>query len=107
VSAQAGGESQGFTVMEMLVVLALLGVMVGISAIALRPVEQSPEASLRVEGLRARGEAVRTGRPVWSPIPRAETADSTLPRERTLFLPDGSARGRTVDLLTGAPHEEE
>lgn len=79
--------NRGMTLVELLVVVALLGVVFGVSGLGLaslpEPVESAPLAELR----RARVEAIRLGAPV--------RVDSVL------FLPDGRAVGPRVDPLTG------
>lgn len=95
----------GVTLVELLVVLALLGVMLGVTTVAIvsldPPVGAERAAALR----RARAEAVRTGKPVRitgsSMTPGSDR--SPLPVQ-VLFLPDGSARGPGIDPLTGRPH---
>lgn len=94
------GEGVGFTLVEVLVVLALLGLIVGITGLAVASLEPPLESAGLVELRRARTEAVRTGRAVRHVFDR-----SPLPAQ-VLFLPDGSARGTGVDLLTGMPHAE-
>jgi prepilin-type N-terminal cleavage/methylation domain-containing protein len=78
---------RGVTLVELIVTLALLGVILGLSGVAIASLRPSPQARPRVELERARMEAIRTGRAV-----RADSA---------LFLPDGRAIGAGVDPLTG------
>lgn len=81
----------GVTLVELVVVLLVLGLLVGMSGLAvssLRPRAEAPrEAALR----RARAEAIRTGRSVW-------IVGDTAP---AVFLPDGRAIGSGLDPLTG------
>ncbi|HEV8265787.1 MAG TPA: prepilin-type N-terminal cleavage/methylation domain-containing protein [Gemmatimonadales bacterium] len=78
-----------FTLVEVIVVLAVLGVVLSVSGLALGSLRE-PRESVRVGELRrARAEAIRSGTP--------RTAHGIR------FLPDGSARGPGVDLLTGRP----
>ncbi len=77
---------RGFTLMEMLVVLALLGIMVGVSTLALARRPAPTRALMEVQ--EARIEAIKSGEP--------RTAHGVL------FLPDGRAIGPGVDPLTGA-----
>lgn len=82
--------SPGVTLVELLVVLALLGLVLGVSGLALASLRE-PAESAEVEGLRrARAEAIKNGEPVA--------------RDSVLFLPDGRAVGAQVDPLTGAIH---
>ncbi len=88
----------GFTLLEVVVVLVILGLVLGISGLALASLK-APRESERIRALRAaRAEAIRTGRPV-----RTVTNHSPLPTP--LFLPDGRALGPGVDPLTGAPRD--
>jgi hypothetical protein len=75
---------------ELLVVLALLGLVLGVSGLALASLRE-PRESGEVRALRqARAEAIRSGAP--------------RPANGVLFLPDGRAVGPGVDGLTGAPN---
>ena len=87
----------GFTLLEVIVVMVILGLIMGMSGLAFvglrAPRESNPAGELR----RARSQAIQTARPVniggnHSPL--------TTP---VLFLPDGRALGPGVDPLTGAP----
>ena len=81
---------RGVTLIELVVALALLGLIVGVSGLSLaslQPAQRSP-AIRAME--RARSQAIRTGSPV--------RVDSRL------FLPDGRAIGAGVDPLTGSVH---
>lgn len=98
----------GVTLVELLVVLVLLGVIFGMTGLALASLS-APRQSVIFRRLQAaRAEAIRTGRPVqvsgdsgsvgtYFPLP-----PSPLP---VLFLPDGRAIGPGIDPLTGAPRE--
>jgi Tfp pilus assembly protein FimT len=77
------------TLVELLVVLALLGLVLGVSGLALASLREPRESGDLREFRRARAEAVQSGTP--------RTA------HRALFLPDGRAIGPNVDPLTGAP----
>lgn len=76
---------RGFTLMELLVALALLGIILGVSTMSLMSVKSTREMD---ERQRARADAIRSG------APRAAHG--------VLFLPDGRAIGPGVDPLTGA-----
>jgi len=93
------------TLIELVVALALLGLILGISGLVLTSL-QSPRDSERVRALsRARAEAIRTGQPVRTAVPW-DTVSNHAPRTThlVLFLPDGRAIGPGVDPLTGAPN---
>ncbi len=75
---------RGFTLVEMLVVLALLGVFVSVSTVSLMTVNTKRQAT---ELEQARIEAIRSGTPRTS--------------QGVLFLPDGRAIGPGFDPLTG------
>jgi prepilin-type N-terminal cleavage/methylation domain-containing protein len=80
----------GVTLVELVVVLAILGLVLGVSGLALASLRK-PAQSAEIQNLaRARAEAIQDGEPVA--------------RDSVLFLPDGRAIGVSVDYLTGAPH---
>lgn len=79
----------GFTLVEVIVVIAVLGIVLGISGLALGALREPRESRQLAEFRRAREEAIRSG------APRAAHG--------VRFLPDGSARGPGVDPLTGRP----
>ena len=86
------------TLVELIVVLAILGLILGISGLALASLRQPRESDVGQEMRRARTEAIRTGTMVRIATHRA-------PRTAYLFLPDGRAIGPGLDPLTGAPHD--
>jgi prepilin-type N-terminal cleavage/methylation domain-containing protein len=87
----------GFTLLEMIVVLAILGLIFGVSALAFTSLKTPRESDITRELRRARSEAIHTGRAVVIDRNRA-------PRTAyVLFLPDGRAIGPGADPLTGAP----
>lgn len=87
----------GFTLLEVIVVMVILGLIVGMSGLAFVSLRAPREAD-RMRDLRhAREEAIRAGRPVA--VGGNQTPRTTL----TLFLPDGRGIGSAVDPLTGAP----
>lgn len=80
----------GVTIVELLIALAILGVVLGVTGLALGSL-RSPRESEQVMNLRrARIEAIRSG------VPRTT--------HEVLFLPDGRAIGAGVDPLTGTPN---
>ncbi|HMJ57689.1 MAG TPA: prepilin-type N-terminal cleavage/methylation domain-containing protein [Gemmatimonadales bacterium] len=82
--------SPGVTLVELLVVLALLGLVLGVSGLAIASLRE-PRESDEVLALRqARAEAIKSGAPRTS--------------HGVLFLPDGRAMGPGVDGLTGEPN---
>jgi prepilin-type N-terminal cleavage/methylation domain-containing protein len=98
---QARHSVRGVTLIEMMVVLAILGVtlgVVGIATIGLRP---PLESGWRAEFRHARAEAIRTSRRTRA-SPDSGVNLSPLPSP-VVFLPDGRALGSGVDPLTGAP----
>lgn len=87
---------RGMTLVELLVVLVLLGLVAGISALGLGTLHE-PGLAVTSDAKRmsaARAEAIRTGQPVLL------QRDSGGP---VLYLPEGRAVGGGVDPLTGAP----
>ncbi|HEU4648244.1 MAG TPA: prepilin-type N-terminal cleavage/methylation domain-containing protein [Gemmatimonadales bacterium] len=85
--------SRGTTLVELLVVLVLLGVVFGMSALARG---RSPRAGLTSEADRVqagRAKAIRTGLPVQVLTDSGQVI---------LVLPDGRAIGHGVDPLSGA-----
>jgi len=82
--------SRGVTLVELLVALALLGLVLGVSGLALASL-RAPSEAVDISAMRhARAQAIETGAP--------RTAHGVL------FLPDGRAVGTQVDPLTGAIH---
>ena len=83
---------RGVTLVELLVVIAVLGVLTAVSTLAvtsLRPTAESERIRLLT---RARATAIRAGRAVTISSPMGEMIR---------FLPDGRALGGGVDPLTG------
>jgi len=88
---------RGFTLVEVIVVVAILGLIAGMSGLGFVGL-RSPRESERVRDLwRARAEAIQTGRPMIAEDNRG------LRTAHVLFLPDGRAIGVGVDPITGAP----
>jgi len=89
----------GFTLVEVLVVIALLGLLFGVSGLAFSSL-RLPRESMRIAALRtARATAIRMGRPVRALLP----SDTAWHHSLSLFLSDGRAVGPAADPLTGAP----
>ncbi len=81
----------GTTLLELLVVLVILGLLVGVSGLAVGSLKPSA-SSARLRALQAgHTQAIESGRVV------TVNMDSITIR----FLPDGRAIGPAVDLLTG------
>ena len=94
----------GFTVVELTVVIAILGLTLAVSGLALASLKAPRESAWIRELRRARAEAIRTGAAVRAALPRPPF--STLHRPAPpLFLPDGRVLGPGVDPLTGAPRD--
>lgn len=79
----------GVTLIELIVVLAILGAILGVSGLAWGTLKAPRESELVLELRSARTQAIRTGAPRTS--------------HRVRFLADGRAIGPGVDPLTGAP----
>ncbi len=93
----------GFTIVELMVALAILGLTLAVSGLALASLKAPPESAWIRELRRARTEAIRTGAAVRASSPPPFTG---LHRPRPpLFLPDGRALGPGVDPLSGAAHD--
>ena len=87
------GESEtrrhGVTLLELVVALALLAVILGVSGLAVATLRPTPLAEAERQLRRARADAIRGG--------------VTVRAKSVLFLPDGRSVGAGVDPLTGAP----
>lgn len=97
------GEREGYTLIEMIVVLAILGLMLGISGVALASLRE-PSRAAGIRALeRARMDAIKTGIPVSVAVSLHDTGEHNAPRTtHLLFLPDGRVVGAGMDILTGA-----
>jgi prepilin-type N-terminal cleavage/methylation domain-containing protein len=84
----------GFTLIEMVVVITLMGVLAGIGGLAFAGLREPPVDLWAVKASRSRGAAVDSGIAVMLP------GDSI--HEPVMFLPDGRAvGGGAVSPLTG------
>ncbi len=81
--------AQGVTLLELLVVLAIIGVILSVTGLALSSLKQPRESQVVAELRRARADAIHSG--------ARRTAHGAL------FLPDGRAIGLGVNSLTGVP----
>jgi prepilin-type N-terminal cleavage/methylation domain-containing protein len=81
---------RGMTLLELLVVLTMLGVVLGMTGLAIGSLRAPRESEEILLLRRARAEAIHTGSP--------RTAAGVR------FLPDGRAIGPKVDPLTGVPN---
>jgi prepilin-type N-terminal cleavage/methylation domain-containing protein len=81
---------RGMTLLELLVVLTVLGVVFGVTGLAIGSLRAPRESEEILALSRARAEAIHSGAP--------RKADGVL------FLPDGRAIGPKVDPLTGVPN---
>lgn len=101
-----GSAVRGFTLVELIVVLALLGVLLGVGGAALATLDVPRESDAVAALRRARAEAIRSGRPVSVTVSWPDTASNHVPRTTHVFWSDGSARGPGLDPLTGRPRAE-
>ncbi len=79
----------GVTLVEVLVVLAILGIVLGVTGLALGSLETPRESQFALDLRKARTDAIQSGAP--------RTAHGVR------FLPDGRAIGPNVNPLTGLP----
>ncbi|HEY0014676.1 MAG TPA: prepilin-type N-terminal cleavage/methylation domain-containing protein [Longimicrobium sp.] len=92
----------GFTLVELMVVLVILGIMAGVAGLAARSLERTDPAAERAGTIAdARRRALQTRRPVTLSVRMG--GDSV---GRLVAFPDGSVRGDSalgLDVLTGRP----
>lgn len=86
----SGHRAPGVTLLELLVVLTVLGVVLGVTGLAIGSLQTPRESQQTTDQRRARATAIHSG--------TRRTAHGAL------FLPDGRAIGPNVDPLTGVPH---
>ncbi len=96
--------ANAFTLLEVVVVLALLGLVLGIATLALVSLRPPRQVHWVAALDSARTAAVRSGVPVRLARTLADTSHSTLPTH-WLILPDGRVLGPHVDGLTGVPRD--
>ncbi len=90
----------GFTLLEVMVALALLGLILGVSGLALASLRE-PGENLATRQLRAaRDSSIRSGEVVRVRIPATGSSRDVYAASVT-FLPDGRSVGAGVDPLTG------
>ena len=82
-------DTRGVTLLELLVVLTVLGVLLGVTGLAIGSLQAPQESEEIAELRRAHAEAIHSGTP--------RTAHGVR------FLPDGRAIGPNIDPLTGSP----
>ena len=91
--------ARGFSLLEVMVVIAMLGLTTGLSTLAFTMLK-GPAQGEQIRTLqRGRSEAIESGRPVLVESKR------DLRTVHVLFLPDGRALGAGVDPLTGVPRD--
>ncbi|HET7024570.1 MAG TPA: prepilin-type N-terminal cleavage/methylation domain-containing protein [Gemmatimonadales bacterium] len=89
----------GTTLIELIVALAVLGIILGVSAAAIGSLDRKPSSTEVVAIARGRERALRTGVPVSIDLP--DSNPNVGPRS-VLLLPDGRVIGAGYDQLTGA-----
>jgi len=82
---------------ELIVVVAILGLIFGVSGLAFVSLRVPPESDWIRDLRRARAQAIRSGHPVSARDDRSPLTG------HVLFLPDGRTLGTGIDPLTGAP----
>lgn len=92
------GNGEGFTLVEVIVVIAILGITLGVSGLALASLKAPRESEVVRQLRRSRENAILSGIPIHTVMNHAPRTT------HVLFLPDGRAVGLGVDPLTGAIH---
>ncbi len=78
----------GLTLVELIIVIAILGVLVGVAGVTFTSLRPPTEARVLSVLRAARSEAIRSGRPTVSHVGELTVR----------FLPDGSSSGGRVEL---------
>jgi len=102
--ATAAVGTPGFTIVELMFVIAILGLTLAVRGLALASLKAPRESAWIRELRRARAEAIRTGAAVRPSLPPPPSTALHRPRPPR-FLPDGRALGPGVHPLTGAPRD--
>ena len=96
------GTRDGYTLVEVIVALVLLGLILGVSGVAVASLRAPRESQWLRALYEARSQAIRNGKPVRAVLDHSPPMSFRVPAP--LFLPDGSALGAGVERLTGMPH---
>jgi prepilin-type N-terminal cleavage/methylation domain-containing protein len=95
----------GFTLLEVIVALALFSLILGMSGVAVASLREPAGTAATRHLIEARDSAIRSGHPVAVTVPTSEAGEYHAPRTtHYLFLPDGRGYGPDIDLLTGSAH---
>lgn len=89
---------RGVTLLELVVALAIVGILLGVSAVGFRGVGTDAARPADRMLAAARDSALRTGTRVHLTLPGADSLGDSI---AITLLPDGRAVGPAVDPLTG------
>jgi len=98
VLGAARDDNAGFTLIEILVVLVLLGILTAVSVAALPSLSRSDRPAVPARLSEARRAAIASGREVTISIPDPDTGAPRVWR----FLPDGRGVGPGIDQRNGS-----